>query len=87
VAYRIVIEKRARKAFAALPEVMRQRTGSAVDALATNPRPGGAKALAGGMGLLRIRVGDYRIVHRVNDDAREVRIIDIGHRREVYRGL
>jgi mRNA interferase RelE/StbE len=87
VAYRIAIERGARKAFAALPEAMRQRMGSAIDALAINPRPVGVKTLAGDRGLLRIRVGDYRIIYRVNDDALEVHIVAIGHRREVYRGL
>jgi hypothetical protein len=49
-----------------------------------------ASFLSSGMAyriVLRIRVGDYRIIYRVNDDALEVRIIDIGHRREVYCGL
>jgi mRNA-degrading endonuclease RelE of RelBE toxin-antitoxin system len=33
----------------------------------------------------RIRVGDYRIVDAVDDDARLVLIARIAHRREVYR--
>jgi mRNA interferase RelE/StbE len=37
--------------------------------------------------VLRIRVGEYRIIYRVNDDALKVHIVAIGHRREVYRGL
>ena len=33
----------------------------------------------------RIRVGEYRLLYRIEDDSREVRIFEIGHRREVYR--
>jgi mRNA interferase RelE/StbE len=33
----------------------------------------------------RVRVGDYRVLYRINDAAGEVRIFAIGHRREIYR--
>jgi mRNA interferase RelE/StbE len=36
-------------------------------------------------GALRIRVGDYRIVYEVEDDRLVVLVIDVGHRREIYR--
>ena len=33
----------------------------------------------------RIRVGDYRIIYAIYDDRLLVLVIDVGHRREVYR--
>ncbi len=33
----------------------------------------------------RIRVGDYRILYRVDDPAREVTVMRVAHRRDVYR--
>jgi len=36
-------------------------------------------------GLLRIRVGDYRVIYLVKDDVLFVVVVRIGHRREVYR--
>lgn len=33
----------------------------------------------------RIRVGDYQVVYEVEDDKLLVLIIDVGHRREIYR--
>jgi mRNA interferase RelE/StbE len=33
----------------------------------------------------RIRVGDYRILYRIDDSQRRVLIVHIGHRRDVYR--
>ncbi len=32
----------------------------------------------------RVRVGDYRIVYRVDDETREVLILAVGHRGSVY---
>ncbi|MCD4726205.1 MAG: type II toxin-antitoxin system RelE/ParE family toxin, partial [Pirellulales bacterium] len=54
-------------------------------ALAKNPRPAGAKMLAGPNRFLRVRVGDYRIIYRVEDDRLVVLVVRVGHRREVYR--
>ena len=36
-------------------------------------------------GLWRYRVGDYRIICKIQDDVLVVLVIEIGHRREVYR--
>ena len=45
----------------------------------------GAVQLAGGDGELRIRVGDYRIIYDVEDDALVVLVLRIGHRGDVYK--
>jgi mRNA-degrading endonuclease RelE of RelBE toxin-antitoxin system len=31
------------------------------------------------------RRGTYRIIYRIDDDARVVTVLDVGHRRDVYR--
>jgi mRNA interferase RelE/StbE len=36
-------------------------------------------------GCLRYRVGDYRIICRIQDDRLVVLVIQIGHRSEIYR--
>jgi len=36
-------------------------------------------------GLWRYRVGDYRIICELQDNRLVVLVIEIGHRREVYR--
>ncbi len=61
-----------------LDRPVQRRLLDAADALA---------ALQGGRGLLRVRVGDYRIVYVVRDDELVVLVVTVGHRREVYRGL
>jgi mRNA interferase RelE/StbE len=50
-----------------------------------NPRQSG-RALAGPLGgLWRYRVGNYRIICEIQDDAVRVLVVKIGDRRDVYR--
>lgn len=50
-----------------------------------NPRDLG-KALAGNMaGLWRYRVGDWRVICEIQDNELIVLVIELGHRREIYR--
>lgn len=37
-------------------------------------------------GLWRYRVGNYRIICRIADDAFVVLVIGVGHRKEIYEG-
>ena len=55
-----------------------------VSKLADDPRPPGSEKLAGD-DRYRVRQGPYRIVYTIDDAARVVEIVKIGHRREVYR--
>lgn len=50
-----------------------------------NPRHFGEPLKGGRAGLWRYRVGDYRIVCQIRDDALIVLAIAVGHRRQVYR--
>lgn len=84
-AYRIELRPRAEKELAALPRDAQRRIVRAIDGLAEDPRPAGCVALKGGDGLLRIRVGVYRVVNLVEDDRLVVLVVRIGPRRDVYR--
>ena len=53
-------------------------------ALKADPRPVGAVKLTADDGY-RLRVGDYRVLYRVEDRARVVYIYRVKHRKEVYR--
>jgi len=54
--------------------------------LSLEPRLPGAKLLSNQDGIWRVRVGDYRILYQIDDTEQIVRILEIGHRREIYRG-
>ena len=84
-AYTIEFTHRAEKDFRALPPEIRRRLAPKIDALKLNPRPRGVKSLEGPEGILRMRVGDYRILYRILDDRLVVLLVKIGHRREIYR--
>jgi len=84
VRYRIEWRPRARKAFLALDKPVRRRIGEAVDALAADPRPAAAKMITGAHGVLRIRVGDYRVVYTIDEGELIVLVLDAGHRSEIY---
>ena len=56
-----------------------------VEALAQQPRPPGCGKLQGASDLWRIRVGDYRVVYRIDDQTRFVDVSIIRHRKDVYR--
>ena len=50
-----------------------------------DPRSLGS-ALTGELGgLWRWRIGDYRVVARIDDERITILVVRIGHRREVYR--
>ncbi len=81
MSYRIVFRPKARKAFLALPEAVRDNTESRLDALGDNPRSGDTKKLKGKLrGLARLRVSDYRVAFVVDDAARVIDILEVGHR-------
>lgn len=69
---------------------LRRQIINKIKTLATNPRPRGCKKLNGVMDgtnpVYRLRQGDYRILYCVRDGPVIV-ILDIGHRKDVYRGL
>jgi mRNA interferase RelE/StbE len=83
-AYAVVFESGARREMKKLPPDPRRRLEPAVLALANDPRPRGCKKLTGSLDLWRIRVGDYRMVYRIQDDELLVIIVRVGNRSEVY---
>lgn len=88
MSYSIQIKRSAERAMGHLPREMRVRIDREILALAENPRPPGAVLLkGGGRGLWRVRVGDWRIVYQIQDAVLVVLVVDVAHRREVYRGL
>lgn len=82
--FTVRIEKTPRKFLKTLQISDRKRIDIALTLLADNPMPPKAKKLAGRNGY-RIRVGDYRIIYEIQKSVLVILIIDIGHRREIYR--
>ena len=50
-----------------------------------NPRQRGKGLTANRTGLWRYRVGDYRVICDIQDDQLLVLVLQVAHRRDVYR--
>jgi mRNA interferase RelE/StbE len=57
-----------------------------IDDLAENPRGPGSEKLAGSESY-RVRQGMYRIVYEIHDEVLVVVVVEVGNRRDVYRGI
>lgn len=83
--YRVELSPGAVRQLKKLDWTARHRVQAAVELLAEEPSPAGAKKLVGGDGEWRVRTGDYRIVYEINDGVLVVLVLAVGHRREIYR--
>jgi mRNA interferase RelE/StbE len=84
--YSLEFAPKALRALRKLDRLVVERIRTAMEALRDEPRPAGAKTLTGVHGVWRIRVaGDYRVLYTINDDEVVVLIVDVGHRRQIYR--
>jgi len=50
-----------------------------------NPRQYGKILTGDKAGLWRFRIGDYRVVCRIDDDTHTVLVLRVAHRKDVYR--
>ena len=80
--YQIIIKKKAKKFIDKLPANERKRIASAIERL---PVGEDIKKLKGCDDLLRLRVGDYRIIYTVDNGKLVVFVIDIDNRGDVYK--
>ena len=80
--YRIVIKKKAKKFIDKLPKNERLRIVKAIQML---PNGEDIKKLKGSENLLRLRVGDYRIIYTVDHGELVVIVVDTGNRGQIYK--
>ena len=82
--YQLVLTPRASRNIERLAQSVRRQVARRIDLLAERPRLG--KMLTGRLrGKRSLRVGDYRVVYYLNTTQRQVVILSVGHRREIYR--
>lgn len=85
--YTVTFARSAGKELDGLPGKIAERVLMAIEKLAKNPRPPGVVKLQGFKHLWRIRVGDYRVVFSLDEEARIVDVAHIRHRKDIYRDL
>lgn len=84
MSYDIAILRRAQKELTELSTGVYERVRDSIGALAQEPRPPGCVKLTNREGW-RIRVGDYRVIYEIDDQQKTVTILNINHRRDIYR--
>ena len=84
--YRIIISRYALKEMERFPKQVNKNISKAIEELKFNPRPQGCKKLKVESEFLwRIRVGDYRVLYRIEEEIKVVDIRKIGHRKNIYK--
>lgn len=67
-----------------LDKQVKRRITLKITSLFDDPFPGGVKKMRGLQDHFRIRIGDYRVVYRVDGKRVVIVIIRVGRRREIY---
>lgn len=84
--FKIELKPAARKALLTIEKKDQLRIYAALELLADNPRPPLAIKIKGSK-YFRVRVGDFRILYSIDSGRLIILVIDIGHRREIYRDV
>lgn len=88
MSYEIRVDEGAIRDLARLPADVRRRIEARIDGLASDPRPYNAEHLTHPFrGILRLRIGDYRVSYSIDDKARVVDVWCAGHRSTFYQRL
>lgn len=84
--FEVVLSPRARQSYDEAEVPLARKLNRCFAALEDEPKHGNnVKRLTGDFaGYYRYRVGDYRVIYRVDDDALQVFVVLIAHRRDVY---
>lgn len=80
--YQIIIKKKAKKFIDKLPANEKKWVVSAIEQL---PNGKDIKKMQGYDELLRLRVGEYRIIYSVDNGKLIVYVVDAGNRGDIYK--
>jgi mRNA interferase RelE/StbE len=83
--WRVLLMSPARRQFNRLPIEVAAAVAETLQAIAENPRRLGKHLALEHEGRWSARRGPYRIIYEIEEREHVVRVIAIGHRRDVYR--
>lgn len=81
--YEIILSDSAKKELSKLSQEIRNRIGNVLERIRIRPHYF-VKRLVGSK-YFRLRVGDYRIVIDIQQDKLIILVIEIGHRKNIYK--
>jgi mRNA interferase RelE/StbE len=84
--FEVVLSPEVQAFFAACDRPLARKPARCFAQLEREPRRhNNVKHLSGKLaGRLRYRIGDWRVIYRIDDQANQVLVLSIAHRREVY---
>ncbi len=82
--YHLRIKRSAERDLKKLPRSLFLRINQQILALRKDPRPPGVRKLQRNLEGWRIRVGNYRVLYQIDDEAQVVTVFRVRHRRDVY---
>lgn len=83
--YKVKVIPKAEKSLNKIEPSYAKKIKDRIDSLSTDPRHHGCIKMSGFNDTYRTRVGKYRIVYEINDSEILVMVINIDHRKDVYR--
>ena len=83
--FRVELAKGVEKDLRKIPARQVEKICTAIHKLSLNPKPAGCVKLVGYDIEYRIRVGDYRVIYQIHDSVLVILVIEIGHRKDIYR--
>jgi len=83
--YRLVYTHRAVRDISGLEANVKKRIGKALKRYVEEPLKYASKLTDAALGTYRFRIGDYRVVFDVED--KDIVVLRVGHRRDIYRRL
>jgi mRNA interferase RelE/StbE len=85
--YILEFKEKVIKDFNKLPSKEKNKIWDKFQLLKQQPRPHGYRKLAGRENEFRIRFGNYRVIYQIDEAENKIIIIQVGHRKDIYRGL
>jgi mRNA interferase RelE/StbE len=86
LAYNIVFEEPAKKQLKKLPKNIAVKILDYLEEIAKldNPKARGEGLSANLAGYWRYRIGDYRVVCKIENEILLIKVIKVGHRKDIY---
>ncbi len=82
--YAVLILKKAQKELSLVPQKEYEKIKKSIIDLSENPRHANCLKLTGREGW-RLRIGNYRVIYEIDDKDKTVLILQIGHRKYIYK--
>ena len=83
MSYRLLVTKRAKKDIDRLDQVVKKKIKKRLEIFSQAPAKHSKKLISSKLGTYRYRIGNYRIIFDL--EGKNIIILRVGHRREIYR--